>query len=156
MERNKLMPIMAAFAAFAVLFSIAAPAALAAATNVTFTVKKDTVAAANATIAVYEIESKYFGLYQKIGAYAGSATTNANGTATINGLDSAKTYLAKITYAGRTYEHKFAPATEVAISLTETSWIRGNIVPLLLGGAAVFVLLFIIAQVNPRAVRFGR
>lgn len=150
------MPIMAAFAAFAVLFSIAAPAALAAATDVAFTVSKDSVAAANATIAVYEIESKYFGLYQKVGAYAGSAITNANGTATISGLDSAKTYLAKITYAGKTYEQKFAPASEVAISLTETSWIRGNIIPLLVGGAAVFVLLFVVAQIRPQTVRFGR
>lgn len=150
------MPIMAAFAVFAVLFAAAAPSALAAPINVSFTVKKDAVAAANATIAVYELESKYWGLYQKIGAYAGSATTDANGTATINGLDSAKTYLAKITYDGKVYEQKFTPTTEVAINLTETSWIKGNIIPLLVGGAAVFVLLFVIAQIRPQTIRFGR
>jgi hypothetical protein len=154
--KRKVFPILGAFAIFAVLFSLTAPSVWAAAVDVRITVTKDSVACANATIAVYEIESKYYGLYQKIGAFAGSAVTNASGVATITGLDSAKTYLAKITYMGKTYEYKFAPANAVEISLTDMSWIRGNLVPILVGGAAVFIILLIISQLNPRVIRFGK
>lgn len=142
-------------ALFAVLAAITAAPVMSAATSGTIAVKKDTVAAANATIAIYEVESKYWGLYNKVGAYVTTLTTNASGMADFSGLDSTKTYLAKVFYAAKTYEAKFTPASAVTITLEEVSWLRGNIVPIAIGGAAVFAILLLISVFRPQTVRFN-
>lgn len=147
-----LAAILALFAAFA---AVASSPTLAASTSGTITVTKDGAACANATIAVYEVESKYLGLYQKVGAYVATLTTDASGQANFTGLDSAKTYLAKVLYAGKTYEAKFTPAAAVTITLEEVSWLKGNLVPLLVGGAAVFAILVLISVFSPKHVKFG-
>jgi hypothetical protein len=137
-KKRKGALVLAAFLTFIFGVAFASSPVLAAATNGTITVKKDTVACANATIAIYEVESKYWGLYQKIGAYVATLTTNASGSANFTNLDSAKTYLAKVFYQAKTYEAKFTPASDVTITLEEVSWLRGNLIPLLVGaGAAV-------------------
>ena len=150
MNKKILVPVI-----LGLVLALSANAALAATTDGTITVRKDSVACANATVAIYEVESKYWGLYQKVGAYVTTLTTNASGMADFTGLDSAKTYLAKVFYAARTYEAKFTPAASVTIDLEEVSWLKGNIVPLLAGAGILFAILLLISVLSPRHVRFG-
>ena len=124
----------------------------AASISSTIVVKKDGAPVPNATYAIYEVKEQFWGLWKSVGAYVASGTTDSNGTATVT-LDDTKTYMIKVIADGKVYEKTFKPTSTVEILLEETTWIRGNIVPLLAGAGLVIIGIFLIAWIAPNRIR---